>query len=1373
MHIYTFQPKIVLLCFIMLSSFTLAQNSIQPEEITIKDGLSQGFISSMIQDKEGFLWFGTKNGLNRYDGEHFQVFVNDRENPYSISGDFIRSLYEEGDFILVGTHQKGLSIYHKQSRRFYEIPDEILGQKGRDIQVADLLKDVFGRFWFVDSINDRLVRIEFPDNFWELLPNDESVLHKVKSESIPFFGVSLFNLNKNNNRIIVCAANLGDSLALWNIDVQSLKKEKIIPELSANKAKIASIIFFDEEQIIINESEEKTGNKNWNSRIWNYKKNTWQNPKGYKIKGSLLINDIYVGIGTNSDEWFFYNKDDISLPSFKLEEALFKLKIKGVNLISSLIDGSGNLWLGTNGYGVLKITSRKSSIKSHGDIYFGAKPYISIDGEIIVDIGTNNNIKAFYISGKKPKFIKNGVLDFMNSHNSTNIWNGKDDALWVSGTERSSFKVYQIPKGKTLPKQPTFLMSSDATAFGRDDERNLVLFASKSEFISYYTQNKQVKKYSLEEVLNNKYQVYDLAKTRDGRWWLGTSGGLLECRLIDNNFQFKLFKETDNQSIDTNGTTLNLLNNNIASLLTDPKDANILWMGTKGGGLHRLDTKAMVLTYVTSKDGLPNDVIYSVLNDDEGNLWMSSNKGIISYNPSTGKILNYTEEDGMQGNEFNTWSYAKSPNGEFVFGGVKGLNVFHPNNLRTVKEVPNVSITGLYVNNENISVNNDSTSILKNAINFTKEITLPFSENSIALQFAGLEYTAPTKNKFRYYLEGIEEPWVHESDQNEASYLSLPPNNYTFKIKGANGDGVWSNQITELKINILPPWYRTNLAYLLYSVFIGFSVFKILKLQKSRIQLQFKSQVEHREVERLKELDQVKSKLYTNITHEFRTPLTVISGIADQLKNSGNKNLIKRNSDQLLNLINQMLDLRKIESGEISIQKKQDDIIKYLRYQTESLKSLAEAQELTVHFLSDEKSLFMDFDAEKIMRIHSNLLSNAIKFTPKGGDIYVQLSIEEAEVNRAFLIKIRDTGIGISEKQLPRIFERFYQVDDTSTRKGEGTGIGLTLVSELTKAMGGDINVTSTKDEGTTFIIKLPITNIAEHNDTNVLDISNTSMISAIAPSQLVKTSIIENSKQILPTVLIVEDNADVIHYLISCLKDFYNIEIAMNGEEGIEKAITNVPDIIVSDVMMPIKDGFELCKVLKIDERTSHIPIILLTAKADAKSRLEGLQRGADTYLSKPFHKEELLIILQSKLELRKTLQSKFMQFTNESSLSENEHQNNKDLKQHIEIEDVFLQKIRTIIEEDLSNSEIGILQLVRGIGMSRSQIFKKVKALTGNSPSIYMRSIRLHHAQKLLKTTNFNVSEIAYKVGFSSPVYFSDVYLETFGYRPTDDRG
>ena len=541
--------------------------------------------------------------------------------------------------------------------------------------------------------------------------------------------------------------------------------------------------------------------------------------------------------------------------------------------------------------------------------------------------------------------------------------------------------------------------------------------------------------------------------------------------------------------------------------------------------------------------------------------------------------------------------------------------------------------------------------------------------------------------------------------------------------------------------------------------------------------------VEKLRAQRLKELDVAKSNLYTNITHEFRTPLTVIMGMTDQiLGNDKEKNLIHRNSRHLLNLINQMLDLAKLENGTLKLNLIQGDVIPFLRYLTESFQSFAESKEVALTFSSEVESLEMDYDAEKLQQIISNLLSNAIKFTPKGGEVVVsgQLKVVSGQLNRVsssanlplttyhLQLTVQDTGIGIPKEDLEHIFDRFYQVDDSSTRKSGGTGIGLALAKELVYLMRGDIRVESTVGRGTEFVLLIPIENEAPKVD-SLEKIESTAIAEAIQQGKTIG-NVIEEAALLpgnaeegvanLPLALLVEDNRDVAEYLQSCLKDQYRYEWAANGQEGIDKAIEIVPDIIISDVMMPEKDGYEVCKALKEDTRTSHIPIVLLTAKATTEDRLTGLRRGADAYLTKPFNKEELFIRLDQLIEVRRKLRERYSNIK-EGDLPPPEEEYNQ--------EDSFIQSLREAVEANLSDEDFGITELCRSVNLSRTQVHRKLKALTGKSASAFIRSIRLNKAKTLLLSSDLTVSEIAYDVGFHDPNYFSRTFNDEFGMPPS----
>lgn len=540
--------------------------------------------------------------------------------------------------------------------------------------------------------------------------------------------------------------------------------------------------------------------------------------------------------------------------------------------------------------------------------------------------------------------------------------------------------------------------------------------------------------------------------------------------------------------------------------------------------------------------------------------------------------------------------------------------------------------------------------------------------------------------------------------------------------------------------------------------------------------------------EQLEELDRLKSELFTNIAHEFRTPLTVILGMAEQIKLAPEKwvstgvDMIHRNGSNLLYLVNEMLDLRKLEAGKIELKMIHGDVIAYIKYIAQSFQALTEQEDILLHFLSSEDELQMDYDPERLLSILSNLLSNAFKYTPAGGHIYLQVDrvlqvIHAAESAErpvdSLKIVVKDTGIGMAESDLPHIFDRYYQADikeetleTLGGAKTNRTGIGLALTRELTRFMGGEIAVESKVGKGSTFTLLLPI---LKEQQLGEVQASTKELVKQIA-SLSVATDAIElfsDGADAKPQLLIVEDNPDILQYISGLLAEDYQLQVAKDGEEGITKALAQIPDIIISDVMMPGKDGFELCETLKLDERTSHIPIILLTAKADAESRLEGLKRGADAYLSKPFQQEELFIRLNQLLALRQKLQAHFAEQI-QSTATANGNQTDNPLLS--DMEDSFLARFHQALEANIEEEDFGITEMCNELAMSRAQLHRKIKALTGLSTSHYMRAIRLQKAKLLLESTDLNISEVAYRVGFRDPKYFSRTYSETFGFAPTD---
>ncbi|MEM1322302.1 MAG: ATP-binding protein [Bacteroidota bacterium] len=1330
------QLLILLLGFCSLSIGT-AQTLIIPETLTIEDGLSQGFIPVIHQDSEGFLWLGTKNGLNRYDGRAFKVFTRDPDDPYSISNDWIQAIREEGDFLVLGTHDQLLNVFHKQTQRCYRILLQAENMKAFS-RVEDIFRDTLGNYWLNIREEDQVIRLSFPKDFWLNLPDDPTLVDSVQVEAIPN-AVQFF---VQGDRLFLTHQ---DQTAWVDIPTQS---RQVVPTVLAHPERtgFTKITPF----IGIGKTEDKF-NKIFQLTV--FKNGNWQ-----EVNTDLRFNKQYYYDQSTGLLWLSeYGKDrllvfDIAVlqQADQLSPSDASYHISNVSVVESWFkDNSGILWAGTNGFGIRRVSPRKLAVKTHvlGES-ISNKIYSSSPEELLYKrpdatknyIGTGN-LKSIF------QYFKSSEI------NHIDILLDSIGKGWVAihreapQNENHQLELYTYEEGNLEFRKKMdiaeFWNGAQISLLSKNKEELYLLFSN--HLIQYNPLTNEHRSFIFDPFPKSPTLLFYLAQTANGDCWIGSQSGLVHAKKTADGFDFSLVE--------------GLRNPICASLLTDPNDANILWIGTKGGGLHRLDTRTMAFEYLHSKNGLPNDVIYSVLNDEQGNLWMSSNKGIISYHPETGKIRNFTAEDGMQSNEFNTHAFGKSPRGELLFGGINGLNVFHPDDLQENPFVPEVRITGLAVNNKEIGIQ-DSTGILSKAIDFTSAIRLPFQQNSINLTFAALEFTAPGKNTFRYYLEGAEAEWTHTTTENRASYLNIAPGSYTFKIKAANGDQVWSEQIRTLDITILPPWYRTTLAYLCYILLIVGAIWQYSRFQRNRWQLKHSLELEQKEAERLKELDTFRSRLFTNITHEFRTPLTVILGTSEQLENQNfveqpaqkRLSLIRRNGQNLLKLVNQMLDLSKIEHNQLQINYQQGDLLAYLRYLTESFSSLATAEGITLAVESGHTEVWMDYDEEKMRQIISNLLSNAIKYTPSGGEVVLRANQQSDQL----YVSVEDTGKGIAKEDLPHIFNRYYQANDDMAKAG-GTGIGLALTYELVKLLGGNIEVTSEVEQGTTFTFWLPVRHEAPFQQNSPTSKEGSHLSEPTTPIQ--KQALVENA----PKLLIVEDNRDVVDYLTTCLQENYQLAFAYDGQSGIEQAIELTPDIIISDVMMPHKTGLELTDALKNDERTSHIPIVLLTAKADMVSRLAGLRKGADVYLAKPFYQEELLVHLENLLKIRQQLQAKYQQL----ALSTTTETPDAD-----DQEAIFLHKLRQLLETNLDNTNLTAQDIARQIGMSRTNLYLKLNAVAGMTFNIYLRTLRLQKAKVLLQTTTLTIAEVAYEVGFSSPSYFSNQFKKQFGHSPSEER-
>ncbi len=1333
-----------------------AQQAPADELISTTQGLSQGMIHDMLQDKEGFIWIATKGGLNRYDGYSFKVFTNDPQDTTSISSNAVSNLLEDSKGRLwVGTYDGGVNVYNKKTGRFLRIG--LLGSR-----IESPIYELPGGGILAYAHGGSAGIISLPDTGEPVI----RLLH------IP--GNRTIDIMVKDERGFIWTSCSDNSIFIFNPSTSGF-------ELLYDGHRFTSLI-------------EKTG-KLLSARFGlsyiygtiplrqtNINEVPWQIPSVVAVDstGKQLLPVGHFKPGSWGCNLFDFSAVKAGDPigkanGFSLNNAT------GHNTNCLLLDRSGVLWVGTMGYGIYKHRIRNNR-------FHPLLPGMSLQRITVL------NDKNVYIQGW------NGVASLTATGNAaitlpekmfgqeaySVVLQAKNGDYWVYRNHqvRKLFRYTADMKLAATYFEPVNPVPTEHLQPMIEDRKGHIWVCGTNGTLARVdplTDNItkfviDIEKYTGATALAQTNAFYEDGQ---GIFWMGTEHGLARLEFSDgaSPSDIKWFKNIP-------GNSHSLSYNYVSWLMDDPAEPGYLWVCTKGGGLDHMEKSGGKFTHYTTKQGLPNDVVYGVLADNAGNIWGSTNKGLfclLAEKKGEQPVIRvFSTSDGLQADEFNTNAFAKLPNGNLAFGGVNGVNIFNPQQVLSAGYTPLVFITSIQIGNKTV-LPGDETGVLRETIEQATSITLHYQQDVLTLEFSSLDFTAPQQNKYRYKLTGIDKDWVESGTRRTATYLHLPSGTYTFKVQGSNSQGIWSNYIATLTIKVLPPWWRTWWAYAIYALLIALAIRTYLRFKINKAKLQSQLGYEQLEAQRVKELDTAKTQLYTNITHEFRTPLTVIMGMAQQVIEKPDEqfdirmNMIVRNGRSLLNLVNQLLDLSKLENGKMHLQLSRGDIIRFLRYIVESFHSLAESQQKQLHFLTDINTLYMEYDGGKLQQIVSNLLSNAIKFTPEKGNIYISVTENiplRAEDQPALIIKVKDTGIGIPRDQLQYVFDRFYRLDNSHTRKTEGAGIGLALVKELVKLMNGAITVKSPPPgafKGTEFTVSLPLRKISgmeEHISEGFYERS------ASLETVQANSTVAEVAGNIdAPLILLVEDNADVVAYIASCLAG-YRLAVGKDGREGLDIAIDMIPDLIITDVMMPFMDGFELVSKLRADEKTSHIPVIMLTAKADAGSKIEGLQQGADAYLEKPFNTEELLVRVKKMLEARKMLQQYYLKKAGVSEGMLPETMMLPDPFTAYSIEDGFVKRVREVVEQHLPDINFTVEKLCRLVFMSHSQLHRKLDALTGCSPNKFIRMIRLKQAKELLQDPANSIASVALDCGYNDPGYFARVFKQEYGVTPQEWR-
>ncbi len=1344
--------KIFLLFLLLVFSINkiIAQSTqYQFSHLTISNGLLHNGVTAILKDKKGFMWFGTMAGLNRYDGYKFKSFKHDPRDTSSLGDDFIVNIFEAPNNKLCLKNRTGLNFYDQKTEKFTNQRRSYLSGlhiPGRD--VMSLMKDKTGNFLFLT-----------PTGVYRYNPRlkNTDIVYTNKSISAIPDAVQNLAVDSRNN---IWMITLNGILQKFDINTKQITYRLSVSGFNFNKPRIYAVFLDKDDDVWLYASNFALGvyyiNTTTNAIKHFEKANRLSRLNSDKIDNIIQDDKGLLWIATDHGGINLLDKKDFSIKYLVNREDDAK-SISQNSVISMYKDSSGIIWLGTYKKGVnyyheniikfplIHHYSSDPNSLSYDDVNVFAE-----DAKGNLWIGTNGAGLVYY-DRKSNKFspYKHSLTNKNTVCNDVivSLYIDRDKKLWI-GTYLGGLDCYD---GKTFTHYKH--NDTDTNSLSNDCVYGIIEDSEKSMWVGTLggglnRLDKQSKtfyhyRHNQKNAIHSDF-VMSMLESKAGDIWLRTPEGI---DVISKKTGKLLHYFHDDKNSNS------LVHNNVSSFFIDSR--GWLWAGTREG-LSILNLASGKFTNFKKEDGLPNNMVLGILEDNSHNIWLSTAGGLSNVVLTKNKdrlsfsFKNYDESDGLQGLEFNENSAFKTSKDELIFGGANGFNIFDPSNIKPNKNKSDIVLTDLQVLNKSLSPGQEINGniILPKSITETDFITLPHNENVFSIEFAALDFFDPDKAKLQYMLDGFDKDWLTADNKvRKATYTNLDAGTYTFKVKNANYDGIGNAKKLFLKIKVLPPFWKTPYAYIAYLIMLAGTLLYIRGKGIKKISAQFAVEQERQEAQRMHELDMMKIKFFTNVSHEFRTPLALILAPVDKILKQviepdqrKQLQIVNQNARRLLNLVNQLLDFRKMEVHELKLHTTRGDIIAFIQEISESFTDVAEKKNIGFLFDSETDSLQTEFDHDKIERILFNLLSNSFKFTPEHGHVSVLLNLVENSqtVEKNLEIKVIDTGIGIPLDKHDKIFDRFFQNDIPGSMVNQGSGIGLAITKEFVKLHNGTIRVESEPEQGSCFIVSLPVKNNIS-NTTKTQDVKITSK-----ESETVLSPALRNEKK--QTVLIIEDNDDFRFYLKDNLKGVFNIIEAVNGKEGWQKALALHPNLVVSDISMPEMNGIDLCRKIKADPRTSHLPVILLTAITGEEQQIKGLETGATDYLTKPFNFEILLSkiknILFQQESIRKTYQKQVKVLPSEVT-SESP-------------DTIFIQKALQIIDKNIPNPNFSVEELSSEMFVSRVTLYNKMLLLTGKSPVELIRSLRLKRAAQLIEKGHLTISQIAYKVGFKSQKYF-----------------
>lgn len=1320
-----------------LSALTVGAESYMFSHLAKENKLSHNQVNSVYKDVNGHVWISTAWGLNRFDGYDMRVFLNDASDSTSLPNNYVDWVKDISGDRLIIRNASGYTIFDKRTEKFSDA-SSLFGSVGVYGYVDAAFVDAYQRIWFTSEGRCYLSLLSGKQaKMLNIIPNGGRKLGQLvevtssSDEVLLFFGDgSIYRVHVAVDGEVIDIKQLdsplsgGTYVAMIDSDGDYWVVVRGMKGVWFYEKKLGKWHYCSSDKssyFIVNNSVASSVCEDGQKRIWlagdhdgisvidKHTRNVVSIMSEKEDDRSLLSNSIncvyrdahdVMWIGYCTEGLSFYHESIFKMRVDKLDIPDISRSFKAdVNCIEE--DRNGNLWFGTNGNGLLYKNVRTGEMRlyRHNDADVN-----SLSGDVIVAL---------------------------HSASDGSLWVG----TYLGGLCRYDGKKFVSYKGREDVPKP--MSHENVWSITEDSHRNIWIGSLGEGVVCYDPQTGESKIYNDDLGLLSSDYVSKIVVGRDGHINIGTASGVTVINPSENSSRLLSDKELPTIRFD-----------NINDIYEDSR--GMLWIGTRGG-LSVYDKKSNVIERLTMADGLNSDVVNAIVEDGDRNMWITTTNGVthvvVNINPREGKYTystyNYDSPDGVLSCVLNLRAIKRTSYNEILIGGSNGVNIFTPSMVSYNKTMPEVRFVGLSVLGEEIKVGEKYSQrvVLDESLIYTKELELAYSQNMFKVSFSTMSNILPEKVRYSYMLEGFNEKWL-TTDRPNVTYTNLAPGRYTLKVKAANCDGFASEVASELNIVVLPPWWRTTWACVCYFILLATVVLFIRRQIMGRERERYRLKQIEADIQKQHEVDDMKLKFFTNVSHELRTPLSLIISPLEQLMVSttdvqlkGKLEMIYRNATKLLGMVNQLLDFRKNDLQSMQFNPSEGDIVGFVKNTCENYKFLSERHTQFV-FSSSMNELYTEFDRDKMTKILDNLLSNAFKFTPEEGriDVWVGKSADGENV----IIKVSDSGVGIADKYKKHVFERFYQVPQADMAHG-GSGIGLHMVQEFVKLHGGTVEVGDNVGQGSVFVVTLPIRQVQEVT--------------------INEDEIMESAKSNRRMILIVDDNADFRQLLQDTFKFSYDTLVASNGEEALKKVQKHLPDLIITDVMMPVMNGLELCRAIKNDVRYSHIPVIMLTAKTAEEHKIEGLSVGADDYISKPFNPQILTLKVSNLIEIALKRQEAFQtQIDPEPSQIT-----------ITPLDETLINKAIKYVEANISRSELSVEELSRNLGMSRVHLYKKLMAITGRSPIEFIRVIRLKRAAQMLADKQQNIADVAYAVGFNNPKYFSKYFKEEFGVLPS----